>query len=76
MIQLKTSVLVACALKIGAIIGGANSKDANFYIIMVLNLGTAFQIHDDILDVYPEKEDYFGKQVGGDIIEKKRKQYF
>ena len=71
MIQLKTSVLVACALKIGAIIGGADSKDANLLYNYGLNLGTAFQIHDDILDVYP-KEDDFGKQVGGDIIEKKK----
>jgi geranylgeranyl diphosphate synthase type II len=71
MIQLKTSVLVACALKIGAIIGGADSKDANLLYKYGLNLGTAFQIHDDILDVYPTK-DNFGKQVGGDIIEKKK----
>ena len=48
MIQLKTSVLVACALKIGAIIGGADSKDANLLYNYGLNLGTAFQIHDDI----------------------------
>ena len=71
MIQLKTSVLVACALKIGAIIGGADSKDANLLYNYGLNLGTAFQIHDDILDVYPNEDD-FGKQVGGDIIEKKK----
>ena len=71
MIQFKTSVLVACALKIGAIIGGADSKDANLLYNYGLNLGTAFQIHDDILDVYPNEDD-FGKQVGGDIIEKKK----
>ena len=53
MIQLKTSVLVACALKIGALIGSSNSKDANLLYNYGLNLGTAFQIHDDILDVYP-----------------------
>ena len=71
MIQLKTSVLVACALKIGALIGSSNSKDANLLYNYGLNLGTAFQIHDDILDVYPT-ENNFGKQVGGDIIEKKK----
>ena len=71
MIQLKTSVLVACSLKIGALIGGSSSKDANLLYNYGLNLGTAFQIHDDILDVYPI-EDNFGKQVGGDIIEKKK----
>ena len=71
MIQLKTSVLVACALKIGALIGGAKLTDANLIYDFGLNLGTAFQIHDDILDVYPSKED-FGKQIGGDIIEKKK----
>ena len=71
MIQLKTSVLVACALKIGALIGGADLKNANLLYNFGLNLGTAFQIHDDILDVYPNK-DSFGKQIGGDIIEKKK----
>ena len=71
MIQLKTSVLVACALKIGALIGSSNSKNANLLYNYGLNLGTAFQIHDDILDVYPT-ENNFGKQVGGDIIEKKK----
>ena len=70
MIQLKTSVLVACALKIGALIGGAKLTDANLIYDFGLNLGTAFQIHDDILDV-PSKED-FGKQIGGDIIEKRK----
>ena len=71
MIQLKTSVLVACALKIGALIGGADLNNANLLYNFGLNLGTAFQIHDDILDVYPNK-DSFGKQIGGDIIEKKK----
>jgi geranylgeranyl diphosphate synthase type II len=71
MIQLKTSVLVACGLKIGALVGEAGPKDANLLYDFGLNLGTAFQIHDDILDVYPLKEE-FGKQVGGDILEKKK----
>jgi geranylgeranyl diphosphate synthase type II len=71
MIQLKTAVLVACSLKMGALIGGASKKDAQLFYDFGFNLGTAFQIHDDILDVFPN-EDNFGKQVGGDIIEKKK----
>ena len=71
MIQLKTAVLVACSLKMGALIGGASEKDAQLLYDFGLNLGTSFQIHDDILDVFPN-EDNFGKQVGGDIIEKKK----
>ena len=71
MIKLKTAVLVGCALKIGAIIGGASKIDADLLYSFGVNLGIAFQIHDDILDVYPEKG-VFGKQIGGDIIEKKK----
>jgi len=71
MIQLKTAVLVACSLKMGSIIGGASKEDSNLLYDFGLYLGTAFQIHDDILDVFPN-EDNFGKQVGGDIIEKKK----
>ena len=71
MIQLKTAVLVACSLKMGSIIGGASKEDSNLLYDFGLYLGTAFQINDDILDVFPN-EDNFGKQVGGDIIEKKK----
>jgi geranylgeranyl diphosphate synthase type II len=71
MIQLKTSVLVACSLKMGALVGGASNKDAQLLYDFGFNLGTSFQIHDDILDVFPNKNN-FGKQVGGDIIEKKK----
>ena len=71
MIQLKTAVLVACSLKMGSIIGGASKEDSNLLYDFGLYLGTAFQIHDDIFDVFPN-EDNFGKQVGGDIIEKKK----
>ena len=71
MIQLKTAVLVACSLKMGALIGGASIKDAQLLYDFGFNLGTSFQIDDDILDVFPN-EDNFGKQVGGDIIEKKK----
>mgnify|MGYP006059328383 CR=1 FL=1 len=71
MIKLKTAVLVGCALKIGAIIGGASKKNAQLLYDFGVNLGIAFQIHDDILDVFPTKE-VFGKQIGGDILEKKK----
>ena len=71
MIKLKTAVLVACGLKIGALIGGASQADASLMYDFGINLGIAFQIHDDILDVYPT-EATFGKKVGGDILEKKK----
>ena len=70
MIQLKTAVLVGCALKMGAIIGNSNAKDANLMYDFGVNLGTAFQIDDDILDLYGN-ELAVGKQLGGDIIEGK-----
>ena len=70
MIRLKTAVLVACALKIGAIIGNANLNDSELIYDFGINLGVAFQIHDDILDIYGNQQ-AFGKQVGGDIIEGK-----
>jgi geranylgeranyl diphosphate synthase, type II len=71
MIRLKTAVLLAASLKIGALIGGASDEDAGLLYNFGINLGLAFQLHDDILDVYgaPEK---FGKQVGGDIISNKK----
>lgn len=71
MIKLKTAVLVACALKMGAMVGGASEKDAHFLYNFGINLGIAFQIHDDILDAYPIGEK-FGKKIGGDILEKKK----
>ena len=71
MIKLKTAVLVACALKMGALIAGAKDIDADQLYEFGINLGVAFQIHDDILDVYPNHSS-FGKKVGGDIIEEKK----
>ena len=70
MIRLKTAVLDGCALKIGAIIGDANINDAELMYDFGINLGLAFQIHDDILDVYGSQQ-AFGKQIGGDIVEGK-----
>ncbi|TKC10561.1 polyprenyl synthetase family protein [Pedobacter polaris] len=71
MIRLKTAVLLGGAMKLGAIVGGASTADADLLYKFGENLGIAFQLQDDILDVYgnPEK---FGKQVGGDIISNKK----
>lgn len=71
MIRLKTAVLLAGSLKIGALIGNANPEDANALYHFGENLGLAFQLQDDILDVYGDPEK-FGKQVGGDIIANKK----
>ena len=64
MIGLKTSVLVGCALKMGAYIAGASETDAQALYDFGLNLGIAFQLQDDYLDVFGDPET-FGKQVGG-----------
>jgi len=71
MIELKTSVLLAGALKIGALIGGATKEDSDLMYEFGRNLGISFQIKDDILDVYGD-QNKFGKQEGGDIIENKK----
>ncbi|QIL42408.1 polyprenyl synthetase family protein [Pedobacter sp. HDW13] len=71
MIRLKTAVLLGGALKLGAIIAGASKKDADLIEQFGENIGIAFQLQDDILDVYADPEK-FGKQVGGDIIANKK----
>jgi geranylgeranyl diphosphate synthase type II len=71
MIRLKTAVVLGGALKIGALIGGAQKKDADLLSTFGTQLGIAFQLQDDILDVYGDPEK-FGKQVGGDIISNKK----
>jgi len=71
MIRLKTSVLVAAALKMGAIVVNATKKDANLIYEYGLNLGIAFQLQDDYLDTFGDAET-FGKRIGGDIIENKK----
>jgi geranylgeranyl diphosphate synthase type II len=71
MIELKTSVLLASSLKIGAICGAACDTEAQKLYEFGRNLGLAFQIHDDYLDVYAN-QDVFGKTVGGDIAENKK----
>jgi len=71
MIRQKTAVLLAGSMQIGALIGGAAPEQAKLLYEFGENLGLAFQLQDDILDVYgnPEK---FGKQVGGDILSNKK----
>lgn len=71
MIRLKTSVLLAASMQIGAILGGAEHKDAEAIYHYAENLGIAFQIQDDILDVYGD-EKLVGKQPGGDILQNKK----
>ena len=67
MIRLKTAVLLGCALKMGAMIGGATSQDAELLYDFGINIGLAFQLKDDLLDVYGDPRT-FGKNIGGDIV--------
>ena len=71
MIEYKTAVLVAAAMKMGAIVAKASEKEADLIYEFGLNLGIAFQLQDDYLDAFGDPET-FGKQVGGDIIENKK----
>ena len=67
MIRLKTAVLIACCLKTGAILGGAPVDDAEHLYQFGIYTGLAFQLQDDLLDVYGNAET-FGKNIGGDIL--------
>lgn len=71
MIEFKTAVLVAAALKMGAIVANTTPENAEAIYDFGLNLGLAFQLQDDYLDAFGDPET-FGKQVGGDIIENKK----
>jgi len=71
MIRLKTSVLLAASLKAGALIGGSSIKNANLLYEFGINLGLAFQLKDDWLDVYSDPK-VFGKKTGGDIVKNKK----
>ena len=71
MIRLKTSVLLACALKIGAILAGASKDDADNLYKFGEQIGLAFQLQDDLLDVYGDPK-VFGKNIGGDITSNKK----
>ena len=67
MIRLKTSVLLAASLKLGALLGGALQEDADRLYDYGVNMGLAFQLKDDLLDVYGNPK-VFGKNIGGDIL--------
>ena len=67
MIRFKTAVLLACSLKIGALVADASQEDQENLYHFGIHIGIAFQLMDDILDVYGDKKD-FGKQVAGDIL--------
>lgn len=71
MIRLKTSVLLACAMKIGAILANATDEDAENLYKFGEQIGIAFQLQDDYLDVYGDPK-VFGKKIGGDIISNKK----
>jgi len=71
MIRLKTSVLLGSALRLGAIVAGASEEDKTAVYLFGQHIGIAFQIQDDILDLYADPEK-FGKQIGGDIIANKK----
>ena len=71
MIELKTSVLLAGAVSIGAVLGGASEEDCRKLNRFALELGLAFQLQDDLLDSYGNESE-LGKKIGGDILEGKK----
>lgn len=71
MIKLKTAVLLACSLKIGALTANAPMGIADQLYSFGINLGIAFQLQDDLLDVFADQEK-FGKKIGGDIVSNKK----
>ena len=71
MIRLKTSVLLGCALKTGALVADARDEDADLIYEAGVNMGLAFQLRDDMLDVWGDPAT-FGKEIGGDIMNNKK----
>ncbi|MBQ3260912.1 MAG: polyprenyl synthetase family protein [Alistipes sp.] len=71
MIELKTSALLAGAVSIGAVLGGASEEDCRKLNRFALELGLAFQLQDDLLDSYGDESE-LGKKIGGDILEGKK----
>lgn len=71
MIEFKTSVLLAAALQMGALVGGATPTEARYLAAFGRHVGIAFQIQDDILDTFGDAAK-FGKKVGGDIVQNKK----
>ncbi|HAH22183.1 MAG TPA: isoprenyl synthetase [Prolixibacteraceae bacterium] len=71
MIRLKTAVLLACSLKMGALAANAPERIADLLYAFGINLGIAFQLQDDLLDVFADQKK-FGKKIGGDIVSNKK----
>jgi geranylgeranyl diphosphate synthase type II len=71
MIRLKTAVLIGCSLKLGAILAKAPAAETDRIYSFGENIGLAFQLQDDLLDVFGE-EQKFGKEIGGDILSGKK----
>lgn len=71
MIRLKTAVLLACSLKLGAVLGGASQSNAELLYDYGINIGLAFQLKDDLLDVFGDFQT-FGKNIGDDIVNNKK----
>ncbi len=71
MITLKTAVLLACSSKMGALLANASLNDAELLYNYGINIGLAFQLKDDLLDVYGDSKT-FGKNIGGDIVSNKK----
>jgi geranylgeranyl diphosphate synthase type II len=71
MIRLKTSVLLGCACKLGAMLAGANDYECKAFYDYGIKLGLAFQLEDDLLDTFGDAAT-FGKSIGGDIINDKK----
>ena len=71
MIRLKTAILLAGSLKLGAVLAKASEKDADLLYDFGINIGLAFQLQDDYLDSFGDQKT-FGKKIGGDIIANKK----
>lgn len=71
MIRLKTSVLLGASLQLGAVLAGASASDAQALYDFGIRIGLAFQLQDDLLDVYGDPA-VFGKNIGGDILSNKK----
>lgn len=71
MITLKTAVLLACSLKMGALVGGASESDCAHLYEFAKNYGIAFQLQDDYLDTFGHADEV-GKMIGGDIVKNKK----
>lgn len=71
MIRLKTAVLIACSISMGALIAGASTFDIELLYKAGIEIGLAFQLQDDLLDTFGQQE-VFGKNIGNDIVNRKK----